>query len=1131
MGDRKVLKAMQQDLNKARAHCYFEKVLDISFEMGEILFNEEKFDDALKNFEEIISLCTDRELESESQKETYLDGLRRSIDCLIELDYLNDASYRAEKYLALSKEFKVLPHIQQAYLNQARAFMYLAEGESLTVSERKNYLTMAEKMFLGSEKSLHDIKRSSKENTSDLEIPKKKASLFQNMTHFFCSTDQLDTAFHYLNLGIELARQSRDLQDVLLLLYCDAQTLYEKKKEYNLCLEYAKKYLNIIEKNKDNIEEKFNCYYHMARYHSMNNNIDEAYFQIKLAKKMKNALKFELSEDAFQLGRRLKFCRVLRNKLDEELENDEDMTRLEQLGDFYCQVQAFKLSNECYSTVLKNSEKNQSLEAEKIYDIKLSVCLNLCDSNQFSPAVEKYLELLKFLRSNVEIEGKDDKMSRIARHLCKCFYNLADKSNSELYMNKANEYAASEASTAKCSNLASQIREQEIGYLSADSDYAENDEQPLEFTEGINSSSSDSESEKRQKVPLSKQKRNAKGETKLQVAVIEGKLSVVRSLINQGYSVNVRDNNGWTPLHEAANHGHVEICKLLIENGAKVDMVMAQTGLTPLMDAIQSHQFECAKVLLENGAYPYFPGKIGICAADSFYQLLDKEYGENNTTGEEWEVFEQIKNLMDKIARPKSVVEAKTVNTKVLDAHLLSNTEAQCPEIVSGGSSDEADDVYVPPLRSNIVEMNDNVGADEPQNAMDLYEDAIRCQSRRNALYRSKTAEDIKRSDRIKQRRREKETMLVTNETKLNETLNEANEAEWVNEVRNTSRLETNMNDADSGIGSKASSSVSSNSKKTLRALKEPKTKDSVAEKESKRSSKRVVIDDSSSSDFEKENIPANPSKRRSQEITPEKSVRSQDLKQSFHYCTNSAMSVVEDNNISAITNDNSFNSTDCSSDSESSVLSPVIGNKSKAVTIKPEIHNLSRLPFTAGLAAQISSADSNDKQTFDAFQEDDNLGLHFDSQPLCSTFIMNSTDSVTAIANRKIFQGIPPILPPVAIDVTIRYITNRTLETIFTANVAVKNMNETVQQILERSNFKEKFDLVPRLDVKFRGVRILIPPKMERFECWCTHRFLNTINGISPRVRSETTHDVLLRISAHFDSWKFSKLLSFGGT
>lgn len=42
---------------------------------------------------------------------------------------------------------------------------------------------------------------------------------------------------------------------------------------------------------------------------------------------------------------------------------------------------------------------------------------------------------------------------------------------------------------------------------------------------------------------------------------------------------------GWTPLHEAANHGREDVTRLLVKNGANLS-ARAVDGLTPLMDAV-----------------------------------------------------------------------------------------------------------------------------------------------------------------------------------------------------------------------------------------------------------------------------------------------------------------------------------------------------------------------------------------------------------------------------------------------------------------------------------------------------------------------------------------------------------------
>ena len=61
------------------------------------------------------------------------------------------------------------------------------------------------------------------------------------------------------------------------------------------------------------------------------------------------------------------------------------------------------------------------------------------------------------------------------------------------------------------------------------------------------------------------------GETSLHCAALNGHVEIVRLLLQNGADVKAKSNGGSTPLHWAAKFGHVDILHLLLENGADLE--------------------------------------------------------------------------------------------------------------------------------------------------------------------------------------------------------------------------------------------------------------------------------------------------------------------------------------------------------------------------------------------------------------------------------------------------------------------------------------------------------------------------------------------------------------------------------
>merc|ERR1719399_2718364 len=72
-------------------------------------------------------------------------------------------------------------------------------------------------------------------------------------------------------------------------------------------------------------------------------------------------------------------------------------------------------------------------------------------------------------------------------------------------------------------------------------------------------------------------------------------------LLYEGADVNRADEDGWTPLLIACQHGHVDRARNLLDKGAAVDRAQKQ-GATPLYIACQNGHVDAARLLLEKGA-------------------------------------------------------------------------------------------------------------------------------------------------------------------------------------------------------------------------------------------------------------------------------------------------------------------------------------------------------------------------------------------------------------------------------------------------------------------------------------------------------------------------------------------------
>ena len=109
--------------------------------------------------------------------------------------------------------------------------------------------------------------------------------------------------------------------------------------------------------------------------------------------------------------------------------------------------------------------------------------------------------------------------------------------------------------------------------------------------------------------------RTNQGESPLMMAALKGRLELARRLIERKAEVN---KPGWTPLHYAATNadaGSLSMTRLLLEHHAYID-AESPNGSTPLMMAAHYGHPSVVKLLLEEGADPLLKNQQGLSAID-----------------------------------------------------------------------------------------------------------------------------------------------------------------------------------------------------------------------------------------------------------------------------------------------------------------------------------------------------------------------------------------------------------------------------------------------------------------------------------------------------------------------------------
>ena len=97
----------------------------------------------------------------------------------------------------------------------------------------------------------------------------------------------------------------------------------------------------------------------------------------------------------------------------------------------------------------------------------------------------------------------------------------------------------------------------------------------------------------------------------LKASIENSSIDDINRLLGEGFSPNVKNSAGWTPLIFAVNNNNENIVKNLINAGASIDET-ENDGWSALLFAVFRESIELAEILLTNNANPYILSVQGI---------------------------------------------------------------------------------------------------------------------------------------------------------------------------------------------------------------------------------------------------------------------------------------------------------------------------------------------------------------------------------------------------------------------------------------------------------------------------------------------------------------------------------------
>lgn len=633
MEEEKLLRKKKKALNGSNRRALAEACNDLAT----FYYKNNRYNDALDEYKIEASVCKELGLRMEWGTCSRMIG-----EMYMLMAEFDKALKYEERHLAVAKELKNLVEEQRAMATLGR--IYLLQGQSTTDEvEATTSLNAAEKAFMKSLVLCENLNGKINKH----ELMDMRARLLLNIGVVQEHLGFLEKAADCIHKAISIC-SNQDLYEVLHNCYMTEALLHSnKKKDYakalsclNKALEIASRLENKVLKTCETLSSKADILCKISDYQSAKQVLLKAW-------KLKTPDEEERDNIETNLRVVAAMCYTEDLLISTDPSDHATFKKLyEKLGDGACHIRNYPGAVEYYLKMLEHAELAGDC-GKTLIPIYVSLYQTYKDMGLYSEALdyyEKEYELIKDVpkeayttlyniaetlylakRPYERVEEACLNARKAAQAWNKRKYEIRILKNLLKYQEAYFEIDKTEETkyelrTLGCDNF-DNVEHSEDDQSSAgggddDTTHIGDDICLDDLTDMSDTNEEDVTETKRETRKRGKGyviKKNMKGETQLHVAAISGNKLLLERLLAKGHPVNIRDNAGWLPLHEACIHGHLEIANMLIHNGANVNDRGGSNcdGITPLYDAASNGHLEVVQLLLEKGAIPSLKTDFG----------------------------------------------------------------------------------------------------------------------------------------------------------------------------------------------------------------------------------------------------------------------------------------------------------------------------------------------------------------------------------------------------------------------------------------------------------------------------------------------------------------------------------------